>query len=310
MRKMMETRAKRYDEIEDLKLSSITTGIKKLDEMISNEKGFITPSTILLTGSSGAGKTTLIKFIQKCVSKHRTMLLSREMPGSVVKKQTAGIEINHDNAFISDDLNFEEFMKELDIVKPQIVFVDSLQVVAKEDFAGTGESEATFHIIQTIRQWGKENNAVVILVGHVTKDDGFRGDNTIVQMVDAHFEMINDKKAGVRYIKVGQKNRFGDASKMLYYEFSVKNNRIAAFDFFNEDEYNVSGNDVDFIDTINDAVQAYLLKVDKTTDNYKKFYNKFIKLSKKIYASDKSDIEITLDIIKTLNELFEEFEIQ
>ena len=261
----METRAKRYREVEDLDLTSISVGNDKLNNLISSEKGFITPSTILLTGSSGAGKTTLIKFLQKCIPNYRTALLSREMPGSVVKKQTAGIDIDHDNAFIIDDLSFEEFMIELDVLKPKVVFVDSLQVVAKEDFPSIGESEATFHIIQTIRDWGKRNSAVIILVGHVTKDDGFRGDNTIVQMVDAHFEMINFKSEGYRVLRVGQKNRFGNADAELFYTFEIKENKIVGFDLtVEQEEYTLN-------EVVQNTIASYFNSFDKKQDGFKEF---------------------------------------
>ena len=306
----METRAKRYSEIEDLNLTSVVTGIELFDDLLSNDKGFITPSAILLTGSSGAGKTTLIKFLQKALRNHRTMLFSREMPGAVVKKQTAGIVMGHENGWVIDDLPFEEFMIELDVVMPTVVFVDSLQVVSKEDFPGMGESEATYHVIKTLRAWGKKNNAVIVLVGHVTKDDGFRGDNTIVQMVDAHFEMINDEKAGHRYMRVGQKNRFGDASKKLYYEFDIKNDMIVGFTFFSEDEYSVKGNDLEFSEFIDSVVSKYMSNIDVNLEGYKEFYNELTEETETIYSSDKSDSEITISLIKTLCELFDKYEIK
>jgi len=215
-------KSKNYSEIEIEVESSIKTGNELVDNFWSRNGGLVYKTAIFLTGTSGAGKTTFAVNLQKVLNKYKTILYSREMSASSVKDQTKTLNINHKNAYICDNKScpkFEDFLIELDEVKPTIIIVDSLQVIAKEDYPNNSEDETHFMIIQKLRRWIEDNNAILIMVGHNTKDGEFRGANTIMQMFDAHLEMVHHKKENIRTIAWGQKNRKGPLG-MLYYEIN------------------------------------------------------------------------------------------
>ena len=56
---------KSYNEIKPSTLKCISTGIKELDKFISLDEGIPLGYFIFVTGTSGAGKTTLCKLIQR-----------------------------------------------------------------------------------------------------------------------------------------------------------------------------------------------------------------------------------------------------
>ncbi len=248
---------------------TILTGIEPLDKWFSTKGGMVISSAIFLTGSSGSGKTTLMVFLAKMLSNVVYSLYSREMPKHALKEQVERLNISSDNLYISDASTrptFDSYIASLDQLKPKIVVIDSIQVIAKEDFSEMAEAKAIYHIIKTLREWTDKNNAVLIVIGHVTKDDIFRGDNTIMQMFDSHMEMIFNKKTKVRTLSWGQKHRKGPMCDPLYYEFEG-----SEINFYTESEWNAKSNKTTLVDFIQQSMIGYLSSVNKKHPNYKEF---------------------------------------
>lgn len=213
-------KSKNYSEVSYKAEPVLKTGDQILDEFISNDGGFVVGSAIFLTGTSGAGKTTFAFTLQKVFENFVTSLYSREMSAAAVKQQMKRYEISHNNAYIADKEScptLESYIEELNVLKPKVVIVDSLQVIMKEDYSTVSAETSGFQIIQTLRSWTEKNDAVLIVVGHVNKDGEFEGRNTIQHMFDCHLEMIFDKKKNTRTISWA-KNRKG-ALDTLYYDF-------------------------------------------------------------------------------------------
>ena len=89
---------KNYSTIDVKPTPGLTTGIERLDDILSVDKGFQS-SVVFLTGTSGAGKTTLAKLIQKVLRDTPSALYERETSSQSAAKQTRRIVINHDNAY-------------------------------------------------------------------------------------------------------------------------------------------------------------------------------------------------------------------
>lgn len=310
----METaiKSKNYSQIQSSKAEpTVKIGNENFDTFFSAPGGLVLPSVILMTGSSGAGKTTMAKHIQKNLSSHKSSIYLRESPESQVNTQTIGIKIEHGNDYVCDQescATFSDYVKELDKLKPSVVFIDSLQVIAREDFSDMNEDDAIYYIIKVMRKWAHENSAVVFLIGHVNKDDGFKGANTLMQMVDGHLELIYNKKENFRTLSWGQKNRKGDATKMLYYEFVVENNLVTGFDFLTQKEFELKDKKVKFDDYLLKTIVEFANSVNKKSPSYtsfKKEYNEKIKT----LDTKKSKFEIVVEIAKIVNELTTKYEL-
>ncbi|MGK3946572.1 DNA/RNA helicase domain-containing protein, partial [Streptomyces caeruleatus] len=80
-------------------------------------------SIIFVTGTSGAGKTTLMVNIMEWYKNFVSYFYSREMYANSIRAQVNDF-VKHKNAFVSDKnscSNFDAFMVDLDKVKPKIV---------------------------------------------------------------------------------------------------------------------------------------------------------------------------------------------
>jgi predicted ATP-dependent serine protease len=285
---------------------TIKTGEEIFDSFLSNDGGFVEKSAILLTGTPGAGKTTLAIILQRLLREYKTSLYSREMSASSVKNQMKRYEIQHENAYIADKEmcdNITLFIEELNELMPKVVIVDSLQVIMKEDYANVSADFSGFEIIQKLRNWTNKHDAVLIVVGHVNKDGEFEGRNTIQHMFDAHMEMIFDKKKNSRTLS-WSKNRFGAVGKVLYYEFGEE-----SMEFYTKEQYDILKNNKTLEEYIFEMINTFLNSINRKSSDYpflqKEFYEKMDELSN----SNKNIFEVNLETLIILKRLLNKYKI-
>lgn len=295
-----------YTEVEIKSDLTIKTGEENLDSFLSNDGGLVVGTSIFLTGTSGAGKTTLAIILQRLLKNYKTALYSREMSASRVKGQMKRYVVDHKNAYIADKKicpTLDFFIEDLNEMKPKVVIVDSLQVIMKEDYVNISDEVSGFEIIQKLRSWAEENEAVLIVVGHVNKDGGFEGKNTIQHMFDAHMEMIFDKKKRTRTIS-WEKNRNGSTESTLYYEFG-KN----SIDFYTCEQFEAIKNNKTLEDYISESISAFLRSLNKKHSNYPLFKKELSKKVDELSKSERSLIEINVECLLLIKNLLEKYEI-
>lgn len=307
----VKTTAKNWKNVLISEDSVIQTGVELFDNWFSRKKGMVKKSIILVTGTSGAGKTTLMTNLTQWIKDVRSYMYLREMESSEVKDQTLNL-VTHDNAFVSDDNDcphFNDFLKQLDIVKPEVLIVDSLQAIAQQDFPEMGEDEGCAHIRRILVKWTKANNAVCFIINHNTKGGEFAGKNTNMQMVDAHMVLeAEDNKGGaeIRTIYWGKKNRKGPRSRM-YYE--IQDGKIV---FFSEEQYadkltpveNVTK--ISFVAAIEKTMKSYEA-LGKNNSQFISELNETKKLVKK--KSQGNNIQYLSDMMVFYNNLVQKYAI-
>jgi len=126
----MKTKKRSYDQVEVINKPGIKSDIKVLDKFLSNNGGFELGNLIMMTGTSGAGKTTICKLLQRDINEP-TNFHALESLASSVKRQTDRIKISHDNAYITDEEDYEDFNSFIEFLyedRPMFVMVDSSKV--------------------------------------------------------------------------------------------------------------------------------------------------------------------------------------
>ena len=286
---------------------SFLTGRKQFDKWFSNFGGIILGCSNYVSGSSGGGKTTLMANIMVWLDGVVSAMYSREMTKKRLLTQVRDLKF-HDNAYIADAEDcptFDDFMKEINELKPKIVIVDSLQVVAKEDYfmkGIMGEDEACYKIIKQLRDYVNKNNAVLFLVGHNTKDGDFAGKNTIMQMMDSHIDIVFDKVTKTRTVGWGQKNRNG---AMTSIPFDIKDSQIV-FDAeeIKSEDYNAFEEALFFVESIF-SNETFLRKA---TEEQKKEFKKRFEAAKKTTRKSKTGVSALAEDLITWIRLHESLE--
>lgn len=301
---------KSYSTFDTTATPGVLTGIGHLDDLLSVDKGFQN-AVIFCTGTSGAGKTTLAKLIQKTLFNITTALYERETSSKSVAKQTRRIVIDHENAMLCDETDyptFTDFMNAVEKKGIKFIVIDSLQTAAT-DFERNndmGENEAQMEVLNVLMDWKKRTGGTAILIGMVKKDGDFSGLNKIKHLADCHIHLVFDEKKNIRYMHT-TKNRDNSTVK-LYYEFV---NTKEVIEFYTEKEFEFKGKKYKFDDYLKEAVGGFISCIDKKKPFYnelKKEYNARIdEISKEMVGKKK--FEVTIAVAKMINELSEKYDI-
>lgn len=271
-------KSKSFASIKTLSEPTIKTGNHLFDEWFSRDGGIVSGTKIFVTGNSGAGKTTLMINIMNWLKNIKSSFYSREMSVSAIKHQVSGLQFDHDNAFFVDDAQcprLEDYLMELEELKPQIVIVDSLQAIAQQDYPEIGEEKASVMVRLKIEKWCNDNAAILFLIGHNTKENEFAGKNTNMQMLDAHMVLEYDKKSNVRTIYWGKKNRKGPMGSLNY--------RIVDGNI----EFYKNGEGVCFSDEFASFISGYLKNFDDDPERVKQAKLELNQTSDRLYKINK-----------------------
>lgn len=207
---------KRVDDIviPDILFHPTKTGTPEFDNRFS-EMGGVTPSCVtLVTGTPGAGKTTLMATLGARLQTARPVVfLSYEMSDFQTKltaKKIAGFEkmlIVTEPFHKESHQAFEEFLNgPLTELNPSLVIVDSLQKMAGV-MSGSFNNNQVW-LTEKFTEFAKKTFIPVNMIGHVSKDGTYKGPTTIKHEVDAHMHIWQDKELQERVFAFS-KNRFG-----------------------------------------------------------------------------------------------------
>ncbi len=296
---------KNYQNVELIETPSVKVGDSLLDNLFSSQGGIEWANLIFLTGTSGAGKTTLCKKLQSLISEYVSVFYSREMLSSLVKKQTLRLEITHKNAFIADSKDYPHFNTFMKMIEERgdvkILILDSIQRIAV-DFIKDGMSReaAMRHIYDVLTEWKDRTNGIVILIGQLTKDGDFEGASFLKFDADAHVHMVFDDKKNTRTIET-TKNRMGKTGK-LYYEILDSSETLK---FYTEKEFELRGKSFKFDNYLTKMVAEYFSCIDKKSPAYKEFLKEYN--SRVVAISNeqkgKTEFEITMAMAAMINEV-------
>lgn len=202
----------------------IITGIGWVDDIYGagdKEQG-ITPSTsILFTGTPGAGKTTHALQIADAWTAQGNICLINGTEESVlqIRKTTkrlgmkSGFIVGEDR-LIPDVLAHADFLRKQNPGKKFMLIIDSLQTHDDGFYSNGGVNSMTpVRVTKMVASYCKEHFAVAMILGQVNKDGKFAGKQQIKHIVDVHAHLNIDQKPtsetfGKRIYKI-EKNRFG-----------------------------------------------------------------------------------------------------
>jgi DNA repair protein RadA/Sms len=198
-----------------------STGIAEFDRVLGG--GLVYGSAILLGGSPGIGKSTLLLQAAAALaaSETRTVLY---ITGEESVAQVAGrgerIDAQHDDLHLLASCELEAMLATIAKTRPSVVVIDSVQttVSAKLNSAPGTVSQVRDCAAALIHQ-AKLLGHVVVLVGHVTKDGALAGPRVLEHMVDAVLYFEGERGHAHRIIRA-VKNRFGPAGEIGVFEMS------------------------------------------------------------------------------------------
>lgn len=207
---------KKISEIEVSESHRLKTGISELDNLLGG--GLVAGSLTLIAGEPGIGKSTLVLQLSNALAKTKKVLY---VCGEESLEQTTlrakRLKIESENLYLLNETLFSQVKIEIDNLKPDVVIVDSVQILYKSEIPSSPGSVVQVREIATeFMHLAKGSGITVFLIGHVTKSGEIAGPRVLEHLVDTVLEFEGDRQMGFRLLR-SIKNRFGPTDDIVLF---------------------------------------------------------------------------------------------
>ncbi len=203
--------------LSDIDLEALPRFSSTIDEMDRVLGGGLVPgSAILIGGNPGAGKSTLLLQIMCLLadSGKPALYVTGEESLQQVGMRAKRLNLPEKNLKMLAETNVEEICKAAQEHRPQLLVVDSIQVMHSGDVASApGSVSQVRECAAYLIQYAKQTNTVLFLVGHVTKEGNLAGPKVLEHMIDCFIMLEGGNDSKYRILR-GQKNRFGAVNEL------------------------------------------------------------------------------------------------
>ncbi len=210
-----ETRAKiqTLSEISLQETPRFTSGFKELDRVLGG--GIVPGSAILIGGHPGAGKSTLLLQVMCGLAKNMTALyVTGEESLQQVAMRANRLNLPTDKLNMLSETSVEQICNLADQLKPQIIVVDSIQVMHLSDIQSSPGSVAQVRDCASfLTRYAKTRQVAIIMVGHVTKDGTLAGPKVLEHAIDCSLLLEGEADSRFRTLR-SHKNRFGAVNEL------------------------------------------------------------------------------------------------
>lgn len=196
----------------------ITTGYRELDRVLGS--GIVAGSLVLVGGDPGIGKSTLL--LQVCrnlaASGHKVLYISGEESLKQIKLRANRIGVIQGELLFLCETNLESIEATIQEIKPEVVIIDSIQTMFRDDVSSApGSVSQVRESTNILMQIAKGMGIAVFIVGHVTKEGVVAGPRVLEHMVDTVLYFEGERNASYRILR-GVKNRFGSTNEIGVFE--------------------------------------------------------------------------------------------
>ncbi len=187
--------------------------------------GLVPGSVVLIGGDPGIGKSTLMLQAADALALNRKRVLYVSSEESAQQLRLRARRLGADGAddlFVLADTNLARIMEQVRKVQPNVVVIDSVQMIYKGDLAAAPGSVTQLRACcQELVYLAKATGVAMVLVGHVTKQGQLAGPRLLEHMVDAVLYFEGDRYHSHRVIRA-IKNRFGTTLEVGLFEMTDK----------------------------------------------------------------------------------------
>ena len=203
--------------------------------------GIVPGSLILIGGSPGVGKSTLLLKVSGNIAKSgkKVLYVSGEESAGQIKLRANRLEANEDNIFLLSEIKLENIQNEISTKKYEVVVIDSIQTIYSQSLTSApGSVSQIREIAFSLMRIAKETNTAILIIGHITKDGAIAGPRVLEHMVDTVIYFEGDSSKEIRILR-GFKNRFGSTSEIGIFEMTkngLSSAKHIATKFFSKSE--------------------------------------------------------------------------
>ncbi len=199
-------------EIDSTEQPRIYTQLDELDRVLGG--GIVNGSVVLLGGSPGIGKSTLLIQMLAALNEYPTIYISGEESAQQISMRAERLSLNKENIRLLSSISLEEVLATLEKTKPKLVVVDSIQTLASEELnSAPGSVSQVRECAGQLVQFAKNTDTTLFVVGHITKEGTLAGPRVLEHMVDTVLYFEGDSSDRFRLLRA-TKNRFGAVNEL------------------------------------------------------------------------------------------------
>ncbi len=212
----------RLSEINMEREERIKTGIGELDRVLGS--GIVRGSVVLVGGSPGIGKSTLLLQIAgtETLLKGKDILyVSGEESFRQIKMRAQRIGVGEEaNLKILSENNIEVIKAQVKKEKPDILIIDSIQTVYNPEITSApGSVSQVRECSGDLIRLSKSKGISTFLVGHITKSGNIAGPKVLEHMVDTVLYFEGERHDSYKILRA-VKNRFGSTDEIGIFEMT------------------------------------------------------------------------------------------
>jgi DNA repair protein RadA/Sms len=202
-------------------IAVMATGLAELDTVLGG--GASPGSTVLLGGEPGIGKSTLMLQAAGRLAQrgYYTLYVSGEESAPQIKRRADRLGIRSDLHLLTET-DSSTIIAAAESAKPRVLVVDSVQTTYDPQLQSSpGTVSQIRETAAAFSQWARAHEAVVFLVGHVTKDGLIAGPKVLEHLVDTVLQFEGDRRQWIRILRC-LKNRYGSTHEVGLFEMTER----------------------------------------------------------------------------------------
>jgi DNA repair protein RadA/Sms len=205
--------ARLLGDIDLLEHPRFSSGTQEFDRVLGG--GLVPGSAILLGGNPGAGKSTLLlQTMCHLAGSMEALYITGEESLQQIARRARRLELPTGALRLLAETNVEAIVAAAQALQPKVLVIDSIQVVHTDEITSApGSVSQVRECAAYLIRYAKESGAVLLLVGHVTKDGSLAGPKVLEHMIDCSLLLEGSNDARFRTLR-GQKNRFGAVNEL------------------------------------------------------------------------------------------------
>jgi DNA repair protein RadA/Sms len=205
-------------EVRAARIKRIGTGINEFDRVLGG--GIVPGSLVLLGGSPGIGKSTLVgAALGNLVAAGESVLyVSGEESAEQIRMRHERLGDHALDVPVIAETDLDAVLATIDSVRPAVCVLDSVQTLYCSDLTGApGSVGQVREVAARLMQLAKTRDIAMVLVGHVTKEGSLAGPRVLEHLVDCVLQFEGERERSFRTLRAA-KNRFGSTNEVGVFE--------------------------------------------------------------------------------------------